>query len=70
MSARPMKEEALKLQPRQPAIHRNLGILLATLGRKSQAIQHLRAALEIVPNDPNARKVSEAFERESPERLQ
>ncbi|MFL6514902.1 MAG: tetratricopeptide repeat protein [Chthoniobacterales bacterium] len=63
-------QEALKLQPRQPAIHRNLGILLARLGRKSEAIQHLRAALEIVPNEPNAREVLELLERENRDRSQ
>ncbi len=63
-------DEALKLQPKQPAIHRNLGILLARLGRKAEAIQHLRMALEIVPNEPNAREVLEALERDTPERSQ
>jgi tetratricopeptide (TPR) repeat protein len=59
-------QEALKLQPRQPAIHRNLGRLLARMGKYPEAIQHLRAVLEIVPNEPNARELLRALEQERP----
>ena len=43
-------EKGLELEPNQPGIHRNLGILLARLGRYDEAKAHLRATLQIVPN--------------------
>ena len=55
-------EKALELEPQQPAIHRNLGILLASLGRYSEAAVHLRAALKIVPNEPFARETLDEIE--------
>jgi len=55
-------EEALLLEPQQPAVHRNLGILLAQLGRYQEAVVHLRAVLQIVPNEPLARETLEAIE--------
>ena len=50
-------EESLKLDPQQPAIHRNLGMLLAQLGRYDEAIPQLRATLQMVPNEPTARQL-------------
>jgi Flp pilus assembly protein TadD len=55
-------EEALDLDPKQPAIHRNLGMLLAQLGRYDEAIPHLRATLQMVPNEPAARETLDAIE--------
>jgi tetratricopeptide (TPR) repeat protein len=55
-------EKALDLEPRQPAIHRNLGILLARLGRYPEAVKHLRIVLELVPDEPNARELLNALE--------
>ncbi len=55
-------EEALELDPQQPAIHRNLGMLLAQLGRYDEAIPHLRATLQMVPNEPLARETLDAIE--------
>ena len=55
-------EKALELEPRQPAIHRNLGMLLARLGRYNEAKMHLRETLEIVPNEPIARETLDAIE--------
>lgn len=55
-------EETLKLDPQQPAIHRNLGMLLAQLGRYDEAIPHLRATLQMVPNEPLARETLDAIE--------
>jgi Flp pilus assembly protein TadD len=55
-------EKALELEPQHPAIHRNLGMLLARLGRYDEAEAHLRAALKIVPNEPAARATLEAIE--------
>jgi len=55
-------EEALELDPQQPAIHRNLGILLAQLGRYDEAIPHLRTTLQLVPNEPAARETLNAIE--------
>jgi protein O-mannosyl-transferase len=55
-------EEALDLDPQQPAIHRNLGMLLVKLGRYDEAIPHLRATLQIVPNEPIARELLDAIE--------
>ena len=49
-------EKALELEPQQPAIHRNLGMLLARLGRFDEAKVHLRKTLELVPNEPAARE--------------
>ncbi len=55
-------ERALELEPQQPAIHRNLGLLLARLGRYDEAAAHLRATLQIVPDEPLARKTLDAIE--------
>jgi Flp pilus assembly protein TadD len=55
-------EKALELEPQQPAIHRNLGMLLVRLGRYDEAEAHLRATLEIVPNEPAARATLEEIE--------
>jgi tetratricopeptide (TPR) repeat protein len=55
-------EESLELDPQQPAIHRNLGMLLAQLGRYDEAIPHLRATLQMVPNEPTAREMLDAIE--------
>jgi tetratricopeptide (TPR) repeat protein len=55
-------EKALELEPQQPAIHRNLGMLLAKLGRYDEAILQLRATLQIVPNEPLARETLDAIE--------
>jgi tetratricopeptide (TPR) repeat protein len=55
-------EKALELQPQHPAIHRNLGILLAKLGRYDEAEAHLRATLEVVPDEPAARATLEEIE--------
>ncbi len=55
-------EQALELDPQQPAIHRNLGMLLAQLGRYDEAIPHLRATLQMVPNEPLARETLDAIE--------
>jgi len=55
-------DEALELDPHQPAIHRNLGMLLAQLGRYDEAIPHLRATLQMVPNEPVARETLDAIE--------
>jgi tetratricopeptide (TPR) repeat protein len=55
-------EKALELEPQQPAIHRNLGMLLAKLGRYDEAILQLRATLQIAPNEPLARETLDAIE--------
>jgi len=55
-------EEALEIDPQQPAIHRNLGMLLAQLGRYDEAIPHLRTTLQMVPNEPIARETLDAIE--------
>ena len=55
-------EESLALDPQQPAIHRNLGMLLAQLGRYDEAIPHLQATLQMVPNEPVARETLDAIE--------
>ena len=56
-------EAALEIQPQQPAIHRNLGMLLVKLGRYDEAVPHLRATLQIVPNEPVAREMLNEIER-------
>ncbi len=55
-------EKALELEPQQPAIHRNLGILLVRLGRFKEAVVQLRAALKIEPNEPIARETLNEIE--------
>jgi Flp pilus assembly protein TadD len=55
-------EKALELDPRQPAVHRNLGILLVRLGRYDEAVIDLRATLQLVPNEPLARETLDALE--------
>jgi protein O-mannosyl-transferase len=55
-------ERALELQPQHPAIHRNLGMLLAKLGRYDEAEAHLRATLQIVPDEPTARETLREIE--------
>jgi len=55
-------QAALELEPQQPAIHRNLGMILVKLGRYDEAIVHLRATLQIVPNEPVARELLDQIE--------
>jgi len=55
-------EKALVIEPEHPAIHRNLGILLAQLGRNEEAVVHLRKVLQLVPNEPSARETLQAIE--------
>ena len=55
-------EKALAIEPEHPAIHRNLGILLARLGRNEEAIPHLRKVLQLVPNEPSAHETLEDIE--------
>jgi Flp pilus assembly protein TadD len=59
-------EKALELAPHQPAIHRNLGILLARLGRYDEAEAHLHATLQIVPNEPTAQEMLKEIEAQRP----
>jgi len=54
-------EKALTIEPEQPGIHRNLGLLLARLGRTSEAVMHLRKVLQYVPNEPVAREMLDAL---------
>jgi protein O-mannosyl-transferase len=56
-------ETVLKINPEQPAVHRNLGILLARLGRNNEAIEHLRKVLQLVPNEPIAREALDELEK-------
>jgi Flp pilus assembly protein TadD len=60
-------EKALELEPEQPAVHRNLGLLLAKLGRFKEAVVHLRAALKLQPNEPYARETLEEIEAVTPD---
>ena len=59
-------EKALELEPNHPAIHRNLGLLLAHLGRFDEAEAHLRATLQIVPNEPTAQETLKEIEAQRP----
>lgn len=45
---------AIALNPRIPAYHANLGVLLATQHKLPEAIAHLRSALELKPDYPDA----------------
>jgi len=56
-------EAALEINSEQPAVHRNLGILLARLGRNSEAIEHLQKTLQLVPNEPIARETLDELEK-------
>lgn len=47
-------EEAVHIQPRYAVSQFNLGILLITLGQKTEALPHLIAAAELAPNDAEA----------------
>jgi tetratricopeptide (TPR) repeat protein len=47
---------ALRLAPDDPRVHADLGKLLAKLGRKEEAIEHLEAAERLRP-DPEVRKI-------------
>jgi protein O-mannosyl-transferase len=55
-------KKALELEPDEPVIHRNLGVLLVRLGRFKEAAVQLRAALKIVPNEPVARETLDEIE--------
>lgn len=41
--------EALKLNPRDPAIHRGLGLAYAQSGKSAEAVKHLKAYLKAAP---------------------
>ncbi|HEY4284101.1 MAG TPA: tetratricopeptide repeat protein, partial [Chthoniobacterales bacterium] len=59
-------EKALEIAPDHPAIHRNLGLLLASLGRTQEAIAHLQKTLQLAPNEPVARQVLSEIEAQHP----
>ncbi len=49
-------EEALRLEPRMPEAHNNLGVVLSQIpGRESDAIAHFREALRLLPDYDDAR---------------
>jgi Flp pilus assembly protein TadD len=47
--------EAVALAPRDPDAHNLLGAALASMGRFEEAITHFHEALQLSPNDPQAR---------------
>ena len=50
--------KALKLNPRDPATHLNLGISLLRMGNKVQARTHLREFLALNPSSPRREEIS------------
>jgi tetratricopeptide (TPR) repeat protein len=48
--------EAVKLEPRAASVHYSLGVLLAGLERRAEAIQEVRRALELQPEDAAAKE--------------
>jgi tetratricopeptide (TPR) repeat protein len=59
-------EEALALEPEQPGIHRNFGLLLAALGRHDEAVAQFCIVLKLVPNEPVAREALAELESQRP----
>ena len=53
--AEPYAREAARLTPADPAVRNLLGAALASTGRFDEAIAQFREALQIAPNDPQAR---------------
>ena len=46
---------AIAADPRSPRAHANLGLALASRGRRAEAIEELRTALQLSPDDPEIR---------------
>ncbi|MEI7635537.1 MAG: tetratricopeptide repeat protein [bacterium] len=46
--------KAIRIMPRHPPAHTNLGILLFRQGKTDEAVEHLRLALELNPADQQA----------------
>ena len=57
--AREAYERAIRLNPVLPESHFNLGRVCATLGKRDQALAHLRRFLELVPPNVPVRKVAQ-----------
>lgn len=56
--------EVLEAEPENAAVHRNLGVVLARLGRFEEAVSHLQSALQLVPGEPFALETLEAIARQ------
>jgi tetratricopeptide (TPR) repeat protein len=48
--------EALRLSPQLASAHCNLGAVLAELGRRDEALAHLKQALSIDPENKDAQE--------------
>jgi len=57
----PAFEEALRLNPRDPAAHIGLAVADANTGRLAEARQHVGEALRLDPGSEAARRVQEAI---------
>jgi Flp pilus assembly protein TadD len=55
-SAKPELLQALRLNPKDPAIHNNLGVAEAMSGRVSEAIKHFTDAINLDPKNLSARQ--------------
>lgn len=50
---------ALEIYPTWPSVQSDLAVLLGELGRYSEAIEHMRMYLELVPDAPDAQKAKQ-----------
>ena len=62
-SAERSLRRAIALDPRLAGAYTALGVLLANTGRQSEAIDAWKRALQLDPNDTNARDNLEAIRR-------
>jgi tetratricopeptide (TPR) repeat protein len=56
-------KEALKLDPRDPAAQRGLGLAYLQAGNASQAVQHLRRYLRAAPGAPDRQLIEKRIEQ-------
>jgi tetratricopeptide (TPR) repeat protein len=52
--ARPLLEQLVKINPKNPMEHRDLGIVYADQGRNEEAVTELQTAIRLAPADVNA----------------
>ena len=56
-------KQAVRLAPRDPVVHRNLGTVYANLGRLEEAAQEFRRALSLDPSDAEAQAKLDALKQ-------
>jgi len=60
--ARDLLEDAVKINPKDPAMQYHLGMVYGKLGNKSDAAAHLKNAISLAPGSPVAKQAQAALQ--------